>query len=87
MFTIIRIRVGTDDTDDTAGLMSGVESRKTRSSQIFEVANEALHQPTVESTSRLPPEYLGVPLVDNDLPGNEVGIQFFKSLRIVRMAT
>jgi hypothetical protein len=57
-----------------------IENRKTRSTESFEVrANETLQQPT-KSPSRLPVEYLGIPLVDNDLAGNEVG-HFFCSLR------
>jgi hypothetical protein len=48
--------------------MSTIENGKTRSSTIFQVENET------ETVSRLPPEYLGIPLVDHDSPGNEVGL-------------
>ena len=59
------------DFNNTSGLMSDVENRKTRSSSIFQVENETLPQATAP---RLPPEYLGIPLVDYDLPGDEVRI-------------
>ena len=61
----------TGDFNNTSGLMSDVENRKTRSSSIFQVENETLPQATAP---RLPPEYLGIPLVDYDLPGDEVRI-------------
>jgi hypothetical protein len=48
--------------------MSTIENGKTRSSTISQVENET------EAVSRLPPEYLGMPLVDHDSPGNEVGL-------------
>lgn len=57
-----------DDFNNNSALMSTVKNGKTRSSTIFQVENET------ETVSRLPPEYLGIPLVDHDSPGNEVGL-------------
>ena len=79
--TVIIICMQTSDINNRSGVMSvNIENRKTRSTESFEVrTNEKLQQPT-KSPSRLPVEYFGIPLVDNDLPGNEVGA-FFCSLR------
>ena len=53
-------------------LMSSVGKSKTRSSTIFEVGNES--KQTAESVARVSPKLLGIPLVDFDLPGDEVSV-------------
>ena len=53
-------------------LMSSVGKSKIRSSTIFQVGNES--KQTAESVARVSPKLLGIPLVDFDLPGEEVGL-------------
>ena len=51
--------------------MSITHKRRSRST-IFEAENETLQEPSSKSVTRLPAEIFGVPLVDHDLPGDEV---------------
>ena len=53
-------------------LMSSVRKSETRPSTNFEVENGQGAEQTAESVAGVSPELLGVPLVDFDLPGDEV---------------
>ena len=53
-------------------LMSSVGKSETQPSTSFEAENGQGAEQTAESVAPVSPELLGIPLVDFDLPGDEV---------------